>query len=248
MSSKKIVFLGGKGIGAYCLEHLLDQKQILNTEVVAVATKSNKALDSSQTVSSLAKREAIPILNNLDELPKCDYIISVQYHEILKQHHIDKASALAINLHMAPLPEYRGCNQFSFAIIDKKKVFGTTLHLMTTGIDDGDIVAERRFQISDTIWVEDLLAQTVDESKVLFKENIKSILTGDFEAVSQASLEQERGTSYHFRKEIKDLKVIDKNWPNEKQKRHVRATFMSGFEAPYSIVAGEKEYYNKSSF
>lgn len=248
MAKTKIVFLGGKSIGAYCFRHLLDNALAYNSTVIAIATKSNAALDANETVLDLANKINIPVLKDLENLPDCDFIISVQYHDILKQRHIDKANTLAINLHMAPLPEYRGCNQFSFAIVDDKKVFGTTLHVMTAGIDDGDILAERRFDIEEDIWVEDLLSYTVEESKLLFAENIEKILLGDYESISQASLEKERGTSYHFRKEIKNLKLIDESWSKEKKKKHVRATFMTGFEPPYSIVDGEKKYYDKSSF
>lgn len=240
--------MGGKRIGAFCLKHLLALGDDYNIEVIAVATKQNPALDSEETVGRLAQKAAIPILQTLEALPTCDFILSVQYHQILKQRHIDKAQELAINLHMAPLPEYRGCNQFSFAILDEKKVFGTTLHSMTAGIDDGDIIAERRFEIDQNIWVEELYQKTLEESKTLFIENIKNILSGNYTAIPQKDLEKERGSSYHFRNEIIALKVIDESWPEEKKKKHVRATFMSGFEPPYAIVNGEKKYYNKSSF
>ncbi|MBK8684503.1 MAG: hypothetical protein IPN26_05660 [Bacteroidetes bacterium] len=72
-----------------------------------------------------------------------DFLISVQYHQILNERHIQKARTLAINLHMAPLPEYRGCNQFSFAILDQYPEFGTTLHVMDERIDHGDILFEK---------------------------------------------------------------------------------------------------------
>ncbi len=248
MSKKKIVFLGGKSIGAYCLLYLLDHAHEFHIEVIAVGTKGNNTLETTKTAQNIAEKANIPILENLENFPNCDFIISVQYHEILKQKHIDKASSLAVNLHMAPLPEYRGCNQFSFAIIDDKKVFGTTLHKMTSGIDDGDIIAERRFEIAEDIWVEDLYKKTLAESKILFAENISQILSGDYQIVTQKSLEKKRGTSYHFRNEIKELKLIDESWSQEKKEKHVRATFMSGFEPPFSLINGTKKYYDKNSF
>lgn len=248
MSKKKVVFLGGKRIGAYCLKHLLANVSQYEIEIIAIATNSSKALDADETVKSLAQKNSIPLVENLNELPNCDFIISVQYHKILKQKHIDQAKELAINLHMAPLPEYRGCNQFSFAIIDEKKVFGTTLHIMTSGIDDGDILAERRFDIDKDIWVEALYQKTYEESKILFAENIENILSKNYQAKPQDEFVAERGTSYHFRNEIKALKLIDEAWSDEKKKRHVRATFMNGFEPPYSVHEGKKKYYNKSSF
>ena len=66
---------------------------------------------------------------------------------------------------MAPLPEYRGCNQFSFAIVDGKKEFGTTLHKMEEGIDNGDIIAESRFDIPENCFVKELYELTYKTSR-----------------------------------------------------------------------------------
>ena len=119
---------------------------------------------------------------------------------------------------------------------------------MTSGIDDGDIIAERRFEMDKDIWVEQLYQETVKQSKQLFAENIKSIISGDFQTIPQEELEEERGFSYHYRNEINSLKILNEDWSEEKKKLHVRATYMSGFEAPYAMVDGEKKYYDKDSF
>ncbi|GAG97315.1 unnamed protein product, partial [marine sediment metagenome] len=42
-------------------------------------------------------------------LEDCDVLFSVQYDKILTKEQISKAKRIAVNLHMAPLPEYRGC-------------------------------------------------------------------------------------------------------------------------------------------
>ena len=248
MHLQRIVFLGSKSIGAFCLAHLLRNKKRYNIEILAAVTKPNPSLDNDETVENMALKNDIPLLSGVREIPYCDVIISVQHHEILKQTDIDKATTIAINLHMAPLPEYRGCNQFSFAIIDNKKEFGTTLHQMTTGIDDGDIIAERRFEIASDIWVDELYERTLLESKLLFEGNIEKILKGDYVLTTQASLIEARGCAHHYRKEIDDIKIIDERWTTEQKLKHVRATFKEGFEPPYAIVNGEKKYYNKSSF
>jgi methionyl-tRNA formyltransferase len=247
VSKKRIVFLGSKNIGFSCLQYLLDQRDALNIEITGVVTK-NSPLDASRSVFNLIEENSLLSFSSVSEIPKCDIIISVQHYEVLKQADIDKAKEVAINLHMAPLPEYRGCNQFSFAIIDERKEFGTTLHKMTTGLDDGDIIAERRFEISDTIWVEELYQQTLAESELLFKENIEKIVAGNYTTISQESLIGERDSNYHFRNEINELKIIDENWDVEKKLKYVRATFKSGFEPPYSLVNGEKKYYDSKSF
>ncbi len=248
MSRKQIVFLGSKAIGAFCLKHLLENRDKYQVEIIAAVTKPNAGLDDTETVENLCTRYQVPTFDSVRDIPQTNIILSVQHHEILKQEDINKADELAVNLHMAPLPEYRGCNQFSFAIIDGRKSFGTTLHKITTGIDEGDIIAERRFPIAGDIWVEDLYELTLKESKLLFEEQAKAIISGSYQTVAQESLLEERGTSYHFRKDINKLKIIDENWPADKKLLHVRATFKRGFEPPFSIADGVKKYYDKKSF
>ena len=116
----------------------------LDLKVIGVLTQARKEFGGDNDLAGLATAHNIPVLNSLDELPECDFLYSVQYHEILKQEHINKATKLAVNLHMAPLPEYRGSNQFSFAIIEGRSEFGTTIHQMDARIDHGDILFQKR--------------------------------------------------------------------------------------------------------
>lgn len=244
---KSIVFLGAKAIGSYCLQFLQDHCKELQTEVIAVGIGKASKVHQKSEIQQIAEKYQVPILQNLDDLPECDFILSIQYHKILKARHIAKARQLAINLHMAPLPEYRGCNQFSFAIIDQAQTFGTTLHQLEVGIDSGAILAEKRFPIPKGCWVQDLYQLTLTASRQLFAENIASIFQGNYTAIPQSELIAERGTSYHFRKEINAIKQIDLQWSAEKIERHIRATYFPPFEPPYAIIEGKKVFFHREN-
>ena len=235
---KNVVFLGAKRIGHACLSIL---KSWHGTEFNIVGVLTNARGDA---IRELADDLGVPVIPSLDAYASLadhvDVAISVQYHEILKPVHVQKASDITVNLHMAPLPEYRGCNQFSFAIIDEAKVFGTTLHRIVPGIDSGPILAERRFEVPEGRWVEDLYELTFEHSVELFQSEILGIIEGERHETSQAELEDERGSSFHLRKEIADIKLIDLDWSREKIERHIRATSMSGFEPPYAMIGGVK--------
>jgi len=243
--------MGAKPIGYQCLKILLDNRQSLDLQVVGVLTNekhqfsNNSNNNASKSIVTLCKKHQLPIYKNLKEylhIPVVDMVVSVQYHQILRQKHIDKAQKIAVNLHMAPLPEYRGCNQFSFAIVDKKKEFGTTLHLMETAIDGGDILFERRFPIPPNCMVKELYDLTVQHSALLFAEALPTLIKGKYSRTTQQSLVAERGSSYHYRHEINDLKQIDLSWPKEKIERHFRATYFPPFEPPYAFINGQKVY------
>lgn len=243
MLQKKIVFLGSKPIGFECLSYLISQQQELNVKVIGLLTHARKEFGNAYDLSALANDNGIPLLNGLADIPECDIIYSVQHHEILEKAHIEKATQVAVNLHMAPLPEYRGSNQFSFAIIEEKTEFGTTIHKIDHRIDHGDILFQKRFPIPGGCWVHDLYQLTYNASVKLFSQTLKHIIEGKYQPVPQQSLEAKYGTSLHMRSEAAALKAIDLNWSKDKIERHIRATSMPGFEPPYCIIAGQKVHF-----
>lgn len=237
-----LYFLATKEIGAACFSLLLKNASDWNVLIKGVLTNSRSLGGDSPSVKELAERAGIQVLKNLEQLEQvepADFIISVQYHEILKKEHIQKASTLAVNLHMAPLPEYRGCNQFSFAIIDNAKTFGTTFHQLTEGTDSGPILAERRFAIPEEVFVKGLYQKTYDETLLLFEEALPKILNGKVAPIAQEELIPQRGCGFHLRKEINDIKAIQADWPIEKQKRYFRATYFPPFDPPMLIQGDE---------
>jgi methionyl-tRNA formyltransferase len=242
--SKQVVFLGSKPIGYQCLRYLIEHQKELGAEVIAVRTRLRKEFAGSNDLSALAKEYGIPLLSHLDEMPECDIIYSVQHHELLKAAHISRAKDIAVNLHLAPLPEYRGCNQFSFAIMDEAKEFGVTIHEIDTRIDHGALLFEQRFSIPAGCWVNDLYELTYTAALGLFEQSLPDLIAGNYEKTSQAGLLGQRPSSLHFREEINELKQIDLALPLHEIEKRIRATYMPGFEPPFSLVGGRKIYFN----
>tara|TARA_B000000532_G_scaffold133164_1_gene106849 strand:+ start:536 stop:1288 length:753 start_codon:yes stop_codon:yes gene_type:complete len=235
-NQKNVVMLCSKKIGLECLKILYANQENFSYKILGVLTN-----ERGNEILHYCARNNLNIINDLNDyqdLQNVDIAISVQYHKILKQEHIDVASELTVNLHMAPVPEYRGCNQFSFAIINKEDFFGTTLHIIDTGVDSGDILFDRRFPISKDINVEDLYNKTFSESIILFEENLKNIIFGDYIPIKQDS--NNKKTYFYKRKDIEKIKKIDLSWSKEKINRYIRATSMPGFDPPYSYLNGEK--------
>lgn len=246
---KSIAFLGAKSVGFACLKILQQLQQNGNFSIDAVFTNLNRNVEINKRLIDFASEHNMKVYEDIDDIlniDKFDYIISVQYHKILKTEHIARAKKLAINLHMAPLPEFRGCNQFSYAIINNAKVFGTTLHVINEKIDNGDIIAENRFDIPENCFVNDLYELTLTKSIELFNDNVNNILNDIYTLTPQADLVAERGTMLGFRKDIDKLKQIDLAWDKDKIEAHIRATLMPDFEPPFIMVGDRKLYIQPS--
>lgn len=143
---------------------------------------------------------------------------------------------------MAPLPEYRGCNQFSFAIIEEREEFGTTIHLLDEGIDSGDILFEDRFKIPCGCWISELYELTANRSIKLFERSLASLVALEITPISQSSYASQRSCSLHYRYEIETLKQLDLSWDKAKIERHIRGTYMPGFEPPYFLIGDNNVY------
>lgn len=241
---KKVVFLGSKAIGLDCLKILYKYHVESIIELDSVFTNNNNRF-SKESISEFCKARNIPVFNSSDlllERQNIDVLLSVQYHQILKQYHLDVANEIAVNLHMAPLPELRGCNQFSFAIYNNYSTFGTTFHEMNTGIDSGDILFERRFDIPKDCLVDQLYKLTHIESIKLFKDHIIDILNGNYEKKPQSTFIKQRSSKTYYRNDISKLKTLNFNQGIEDFVNRIRATSMPGFEPPFFEFSGRKYY------
>lgn len=230
----QIVFLGAKEIGYACLEFLLAEQKKLNIHLIGLLTNVQKPIN--QQIIDRAEAANIPVFETLDDIPECDFIISVQYHEILKKKHILKAKWRAVNLHLAPLPEYRGCNQFSFAIFNQEEEFGVSLHEINEQVDDGALIAELRWEIPLDIWVEDLWKQANEKGLELFQKTFPELLKNPNLSIPK----KDKKSHFYLRKDINNLKELKWNESKEVWDRKIRATSMPGFSAPYFYLHHKK--------
>lgn len=115
------------------------------------------------------KREEINLFNFDIGVSYCfPYIVDVDYPV--------RDSRKWFNYHPAPLPEYPGLNNYSFAIRDNIKKFGVTLHVMTHEVDKGEIIKKIMFPlISKPVNTDELGKITHYYLFQLFKETIEKL-------------------------------------------------------------------------
>jgi methionyl-tRNA formyltransferase len=77
----------------------------------------------------------------------------------------------------------------------------------------------------------------------LFHESIAPLIEGRYSKTPQAELLKTRTENLHFRNEIQELKKIDLAQPAAEIEKRIRATYMPGFEPPYTEIDGKKVYF-----
>ncbi|OZB49333.1 MAG: formyl transferase [Polynucleobacter sp. 39-45-136] len=84
-------------------------------------------------------------LNQFD----CDLFVSMSFNQIFKDSIINLPPLKTINCHAGKLPFYRGRNVLNWVLINDESEFGITVHYVDSGIDTGDIIAQKIYPISD---------------------------------------------------------------------------------------------------
>lgn len=114
-----------------------------------------------------------------------DLLLCYSYSMLIREDILKLVNYNAINLHTALLPKNQGPNPTQWALIQGETTTGTTLHYMDNAFDSGDIISQKKLDISLTdTWV-NIDAKLHELSLELFKENIENILIGKNQRIPQ---------------------------------------------------------------
>ncbi|MCX6135466.1 MAG: formyltransferase family protein [Ignavibacteriales bacterium] len=122
--------------------------------------------------------------------------LSLEYDRLLVPTYF--RSKKLFNVHFSLLPEYKGAFTSVWPILNGEDHSGVTLHLIDRGIDTGDILFQRRIQISPTETARDLYFKYIKVGTNLVIETLFGLINGDYEPRQQPSI----GSSFYSRKSI----------------------------------------------
>lgn len=174
---RKTVVVLGKGDLAIKIAEWFHRSK--DHDLVAVVPVTPEPAWSS-SLTDWASDASVPIVESgrYTELPAgfggkfADLGVSVFYDRIFKADGIARFGRL-INLHNSPLPKYRGMSPINWALKNGERTHGFTIHEITSGIDDGPIIAQVLYSIfPDQDEVEHVYARALKFAWVLFQETI----------------------------------------------------------------------------
>lgn len=133
-----------------------------------------------------------------------DLLIVAYYPRILKKEEFEGVPMGAINFHPGLLPYNRGMYPHIWPLVDGTPA-GVTLHYIDEKVDHGDIIAQRRIDVTPTDTAADLEDKTQKEIFDLFVETWPDIRDGKVKRKPQ-----EGPGTFHLAKEIKTIQEFDK--------------------------------------
>lgn len=108
----------------------------------------------------------------VDRLVNC--FCNFKFTRLLKQYEV-------LNVHLAPLPRYRGRHPLHWALINGETEFGLTIHRMSPEIDAGDILWQQTVGVRPGTSVAELRAQLMRELATGFGTFVRQYQAGAVE-------------------------------------------------------------------
>jgi methionyl-tRNA formyltransferase len=234
----RVVFCGEKPLALQCLKFLLSRPGV---EIASVCTRRRSPVWwGEQVLLNFCEEEGLPIrrrddLKNLEY----DYLISVLYPFVIEETHIKRAKKLALNLHEAPLPRWRGCNGYTHAILSGDTHYGTILHRMDPKLDAGDLIAKETFPLHGNETAKELYTRTSRISYRLFRNWIPRVFLGEY---SLTPMEGE-ASFINARHSLEELKSIPGEAALQEAYTLTRAMDFTPWEPAYYMACGRKYYF-----
>lgn len=165
--------------------------------VVAVARAEPRTTAVAE-LEALAERHGVPVLvhprpadvrtagfvGEVRELAP-DLILVDSYSLRLAPELLAAARHGGVNVHGALLPRHRGANPVQWALIDDDRETGVTIHRMSEGFDEGEVLAQGRVPIHFTdTWV-DVRDRIGEATEALLARELPRLLAGDLRGEPQ---------------------------------------------------------------
>jgi methionyl-tRNA formyltransferase len=158
----RIVFIGTGEIGVPTLRALLNSSE---HELVGIVTQPDKPVGRDQkltppaikaalagTTMSILQPKRIKDRQSIEEIRALspDAIVVMAYGQILSRDVLEIPRVACLNLHASLLPRWRGAAPIQAAIAAGDRETGITVMHMNEGLDTGDILLQRKIDISSS--------------------------------------------------------------------------------------------------
>lgn len=229
-----IAVAGKNDVAVQILEYLYNNN-FGRYELRVICNKNESGKNSWQrSVRHFAIQHEIPECKLEDVYGVEDLIfLSLEFDRIIKPH-LFKSNRL-YNIHFSLLPQYKGMYTSALPILHGEKFAGVTFHKIDKGIDTGDIIAQKKFELLDHDTCRDVYFKFIELGTALVLEQIENVISGVIQAVPQPAA----GSTYFSKDYIDYSNVkIDLKQTAEGIGRQIRAFTFREYQLPE--IYGEK--------
>lgn len=238
MALMNVIFFGAEREASYrAFSYILTQP----CKVVACVCAKSK----DDQMKRLCEKKEIPYYNDeqmYEELRQgrfhsFDLGICYLHPRILKKEIIEFGNNNIVNFHPAPTQVHRGVAACCYCLLKDYKEWAVTAHFITTGIDDGDIVLQRKFPLQEGLTGKSAEELIQKESLELLKNVVQLFMTSkQIPRIPQGTFQ---GT-YYSRKQLEQDKVVDMNDTPDIIDHKIRAFWFPPYHGANIEIGGKK--------
>ena len=187
IGNKKInvaVFISGTGSNfKNLINHSLKKKSKFEIRLVISNNSMAKGLNYADKFK--IKKKTINFSNHsksekkiLFELKKnnIELICLAGFMKILSKNFIKKFPGKILNIHPSLLPKYKGLNTHQRAISNNDKYSGCTVHFVTSELDSGKIILQKKVKIFKNDTIQKLKKRILKQEHLLYPQALKRII------------------------------------------------------------------------
>lgn len=185
----KIVYMWGVDFSNVLKVHSADMNSVY---ILMPESESGFPCAAQADIKKMLGGNAISITYDQAEIARvlldinADVVISMGWRRILGEKLLTQLQeSLLINIHPAILPQYKGYHSEPYVIINAEKEHGITAHRLTPGLDEGGIIHQKRFPISNFSTTASIKMQAYDCMPEFVEELLSIIGRNQFEEVPQ---------------------------------------------------------------
>jgi len=242
----RVLYMANNLLGFMVLEWLRQQPE---TEIVGLAVHppdrrlfgdeilANCGLDEER-VFDASKLEQPAVRERIAALEP-ELGVSVLLGYILRPELLDLLPAGCVNLHPSLLPHNRGAHSNVWAIFDGTPA-GVSLHWIDTGVDTGDLIAQREVTVEPTDTGKSLYHKLERAGLALFQESWPALAARRAPRRAQPT----DGGSFHRRRDLESLDEIRLDEPTTARRviDLLRARTFPPYPGAYFVQDGRKVF------
>ena len=170
---KRAAVLGKGSLAAHACEAIAALPDTVLETVVPIANEPDWDIHLSDYVAGRWPATRIVRSGDWRDLEgRFDLVFSVLYDRIIGPDLIDRAERI-INFHPGRLPHYRGVRPVNWALRNRERLHGVTIHAIDTGVDTGPVIAEALFSIwPDSDEVRDVWQRSMEHGHLLIANTL----------------------------------------------------------------------------
>ena len=225
-----IICIAGKNdIAVEILLYLLDRK-IDRKNICIISNRTDEGKDNWQR-SLLQKANEIGVeMKTLEDIYSTENLLflSLEFDKIVSPNKF-KSNKL-FNIHFSLLPKYKGMFTSIMPILNNEKTTGVTFHKIDKGIDTGEIIAQKEFEIDLMDNARDIYHKYIQNGILLVKHCLEKLLRNEFIESKPQNL---RESSYFSKSAIDFLNInIDLNQTAINIHNQIRAFNFREYQVP----------------